>query len=59
LIRISPCVTGWRGVASSGVREFELGVNTGDRTYALGTGYGHVALAVDDLGETLARLKQR
>ena len=37
----------------------ELTYNHDGRTYDLGTGYGHVALAVDDLGETLARLKEQ
>jgi lactoylglutathione lyase len=36
--------------------ELELTLNHDDRTYDLGTGYGHVALAVDDLDETLERL---
>jgi lactoylglutathione lyase len=29
------------------------------RTYDLGTGYGHIALAVDDLDDTLAQLKDQ
>ena len=37
--------------------ELELTYNHDGRTYDLGTGYGHIALAVDDLGETLERLK--
>jgi lactoylglutathione lyase len=32
-------------------------LNHDGRTYDLGTGYGHVALAVDDLEQTLAQLK--
>ncbi|HVP74470.1 MAG TPA: VOC family protein [Gaiellaceae bacterium] len=36
--------------------ELELTYNHDGRTYELGTGYGHVAYAVDDLGETLASL---
>lgn len=36
--------------------ELELTFNQDGRTYDLGTGYGHIALAVDDLDETLARL---
>jgi lactoylglutathione lyase len=36
--------------------ELELTFNTDGRTYELGTGYGHVALAVDDLDETLRGL---
>jgi len=35
----------------------ELTLNHDGRTYDLGTGYGHIAIAVDDLGETLERLK--
>jgi lactoylglutathione lyase len=37
--------------------ELELTYNHDGRTYDLGTGYGHVALAVGDLDETLERLK--
>ena len=39
--------------------ELELTFNHDGRTYDLGTGYGHVALAVDDLDGTLARLKEQ
>src|SRR6266581_5006545 len=39
--------------------ELELTLNHDGRTYDLGTGYGHIALAVDDLGETLERLKEQ
>ena len=35
----------------------ELTYNHDGRTYDLGTGYGHIALAVDDLDDTLAQLK--
>jgi lactoylglutathione lyase len=34
----------------------ELTFNHDGRTYELGTGYGHIALGVDDLDGTLARL---
>jgi len=34
----------------------ELTFNHDGRTYDLGTGYGHIAVAVDDLGATLAEL---
>jgi lactoylglutathione lyase len=34
----------------------ELTYNHDGRTYDLGTGYGHIALAVDDLAETLKQL---
>jgi lactoylglutathione lyase len=36
--------------------ELELTFNHDGRTYELGTAYGHVALAVEDMDETLARL---
>jgi lactoylglutathione lyase len=39
--------------------ELELTFNHDGRTYELGTGYGHIALAVDDLDETLERLKEQ
>ena len=35
----------------------ELTYNHDGRTYELGTAYGHIAIGVDDLDETLARLK--
>src|ERR1700692_4585567 len=34
----------------------ELTYNHDGRTYDIGTGYGHIALAVDDLGGTLEQL---
>ncbi len=37
----------------------ELTFNYDGRTYELGTGYGHIALAVDDLDETLAGLAEQ
>ena len=37
--------------------ELELTFNHDGRTYDLGTGYGHVAIGVDDLDGTRARLK--
>ncbi len=37
-------------------QELELTLNHDGRTYDLGTGYGHVAYAVDDLAATLERL---
>jgi lactoylglutathione lyase len=39
--------------------ELELTFNHDGRTYELGTAYGHIALAVDDLDETLARLQEQ
>ena len=35
----------------------ELTFNHDGRTYELGTGYGHIALAVDDMAGSLAALK--
>ena len=35
----------------------ELTFNHDGRTYDLGTGYGHIAIGVDDLDATLERLK--
>jgi lactoylglutathione lyase len=37
----------------------ELTFNHDGRTYDLGTGYGHIAIGVDDLDGTLARLKEQ
>jgi lactoylglutathione lyase len=37
--------------------ELELTFNYDGRTYDLGTGYGHIALAVDDLDATLEQLR--
>ena len=37
--------------------ELELTLNHDGRTYDLGTGYGHIALSVDDLAQTLDSLK--
>src|SRR5919202_564258 len=37
----------------------ELTYNHDGRTYDLGTGYGHIAIAVDDLNATLATLKEQ
>jgi lactoylglutathione lyase len=39
--------------------ELELTYNHDGRAYEPGTGYGHIALAVDDLDATLERLKQQ
>lgn len=36
----------------------ELTYNHDGRTYELGTGYGHIALAVDDMAATLAELAE-
>lgn len=37
----------------------ELTFNHDGRTYDLGTGYGHIAIGVDDLDGTLARLREQ
>jgi lactoylglutathione lyase len=39
--------------------ELELTFNHDGRSYELGTAYGHIALAVDDLDATLARLAEQ
>jgi lactoylglutathione lyase len=39
--------------------ELELTFNHDGRTYELGTAYGHIALSVDDLDATLARLREQ
>ena len=45
------------GLPGDGDR-LELTYNFGVDSYDVGTGYGHVAVAVDDLEQTLARLKE-
>ena len=37
----------------------ELTFNHDGRAYELGTGYGHIAVGVDDLGRSLAQLKEQ
>jgi lactoylglutathione lyase len=37
----------------------ELTFNHDGRTYDLGSGYGHIAVGVDDLDDTLAKLKEQ
>ena len=37
----------------------ELTYNHDGRTYEMGTGYGHIAVGVDDLEATLVRLKEQ
>jgi catechol 2,3-dioxygenase-like lactoylglutathione lyase family enzyme len=39
--------------------EVELTFHRDGRSYELGSGYGHIALAVDDLDGTLARLREQ
>jgi lactoylglutathione lyase len=46
------------GLPGDGDR-LELTYNFGVDSYDVGTGYGHVAVAVDDLEQTLARLKEQ
>jgi lactoylglutathione lyase len=47
------------GVPGEDLPELELTHNFGVDEYEIGTAYGHVALAVDDLDATLERLKQQ
>src|SRR4051812_22917838 len=39
--------------------KLELTYNFGVDSYELGTGYGHIAVSVEDIEETLARLKDQ
>ena len=39
--------------------ELELTFNHDGRSYELGSGYGHIAVGVDDLDETLTRLAEQ
>ncbi len=39
--------------------ELELTHNADGRSYEMGSAYGHIAIGVDDLSETLARLKDQ
>jgi lactoylglutathione lyase len=39
--------------------ELELTFNHDGRNYEMGTAYGHIALGVDDLDQTLAQLKEQ
>ena len=45
------------GVPGEDLPELELTHNFGVEDYELGTAYGHVALTVDDLDDTLEQLK--
>jgi lactoylglutathione lyase len=47
------------GVPGREQPELELTYNFGVDSYELGTGYGHVAVSVDDLEATLARLAEQ
>jgi lactoylglutathione lyase len=47
------------GVPGQEEEELELTFNHDGRSYELGTAYGHIALAVDDLDATLARLAEQ
>ena len=46
------------GLPGDGDR-LELTYNFGVDAYDIGTGYGHIAVSVDDLEQTLARLKEQ
>jgi lactoylglutathione lyase len=46
------------GVPGKPQPELELTHNFGVDSYELGTGYGHIALTVEDLDGTLARLRE-
>lgn len=46
------------GLPGDGDR-LELTYNFGVTTYELGTGYGHIALTIDDMEATLARLAEQ
>jgi lactoylglutathione lyase len=47
------------GVPGKPVPELELTYNFGVDSYELGTAYGHIALTVEDLDGTLARLAEQ
>jgi lactoylglutathione lyase len=47
------------GVPGKDLPELELPHNFGSTPTELGTGYGHIALTVDDLDGTLARLAEQ
>jgi lactoylglutathione lyase len=46
------------GLPGDGDR-LELTYNHGVDSYEIGTGYGHIAVTVDDIDETLAQLKEQ
>jgi lactoylglutathione lyase len=46
------------GLPGDGDR-LELTYNHGVDSYEIGTGYGHIAVSVDDIDETLGRLKEQ
>lgn len=47
---------GFNGGNRNGAAEIELTYNYGETTYALGTAYGHIALGVDNVAATCARM---
>lgn len=47
------------GVPGQDSPELELTYNFGVKQYEIGSGYGHIALRVDDLSKTLAELKKQ
>jgi len=47
------------GIPGKDMPELELTYNFGVDSYELGSGYGHVALTVESMEETLARLAEK
>jgi lactoylglutathione lyase len=47
------------GVPGTDQPELELTYNFGVDSYELGTGYGHIALTIDDMDATLAALAEK
>ena len=56
---LTQAVNYFLGVPGQDVPELELTHNFGVDSYELGTAYGHVALTVEDLDGTLARLAEQ
>jgi len=55
----SEAVNYFFGVPGKPQPELELTYNFGVESYELGTGYGHIALKVSDLTDTLAKLAKQ
>ena len=55
----SEAVNYFFGVPGKAQPELELTYNFGVESYELGTGYGHIALKVSDLTDTLAKLAKQ
>src|SRR2546427_3156017 len=51
-------ITVFMGLPGDGDR-LELTYNFGVESYEIGTGYGHIAVSVDDIEQTLAALKEQ